>query len=74
MSVPVRNYVALTKNWGEIMQTGSGAVLSLKEKALAVINGDVTAALSWLVVYVVIGGVALGDQSIVRAIAMAAQH
>jgi hypothetical protein len=56
------------------MQTGSGAVLSLKEKALAVINGYVTAALSWLVVYVVIGGVALGDQSIVRAIAMAAQH
>jgi hypothetical protein len=56
------------------MQTGLGAVMSLKAKVQAAAKGDVTAALSWLVIYVVIGGVALGDQGIVRAIVMAAQH
>ena len=74
MPIPVWNYVALTKDWGRIMQTGSGAVMSLKAKVQAAAKGDVTAALSWLVIYVVIGGVALGDQGLVRAIAMAAQH
>jgi hypothetical protein len=71
MAVPVWNYVALTKNWGEFMQTGSGEFVSSKAKAQA--SGDMKAALVWMVLYVVIVGVAMGDSPVARAIALAAQ-
>jgi hypothetical protein len=73
MAVPVWNYVALTKNWGEFMQTGSGEFVSSKTKAQTQAGGDIKAALVWMVLYVVIVGVAMGDSPVARAIALAAQ-